>query len=47
MPDIKNVIELLCKHLNLSIKVIIQPEYFRLSKYNNATQQSVSTDIDG
>ncbi|KAL2728620.1 uncharacterized protein V1478_006252 [Vespula squamosa] len=40
MPDIKNVIELLCKHLNLSIKVAIQPEYFRLSKYNNTTQKS-------
>ncbi|XP_043672494.1 uncharacterized protein LOC122631187 isoform X2 [Vespula pensylvanica] len=40
MSDIKNVIELLCKHLNLSIKVAIQPEYFRLSKYNNTTQKS-------
>lgn len=47
MSDIKNVIELLCKHLNLSIKVAIQPEYFRLSKYNNTTQKSVSINIDG
>ncbi|KAK2575105.1 hypothetical protein KPH14_008831 [Odynerus spinipes] len=42
MADIKNVLELLCKHLNLSIKVAIKPEYFRLSKYNKITEQSNS-----
>ncbi|XP_014604823.1 PREDICTED: uncharacterized protein LOC106787190 isoform X3 [Polistes canadensis] len=40
MSDIKNIIELLCKHLNLSIKVAIQPECFRLSKFNDPKEQS-------
>ncbi|KAI4502073.1 hypothetical protein M0802_002755 [Mischocyttarus mexicanus] len=40
MSDIKNIIELLCKHLNLSIKVAIQPEWFRLSKFNDPKEQS-------
>ncbi|KAG6796849.1 tubulin epsilon and delta complex protein 1 [Apis mellifera caucasica] len=34
MSDIKSVLSLLCQHLNLSINVMMKPEYFRQAKFN-------------
>ncbi|KAF3429795.1 hypothetical protein E2986_01478 [Frieseomelitta varia] len=38
MSDIKSVLCLLCQHLNLSINVMMKPEYFRLAKFNSMAE---------
>lgn len=42
MSDIKNVLSLLCQHLNLSINVMMKPEYFRQAKFNGMDENIVS-----
>lgn len=42
MSDIKAVIQLLCQHLNILLKVNLKPENFRLAKFNNNNTQTVS-----
>ncbi|CAK9832262.1 hypothetical protein ANTRET_LOCUS9115 [Anthophora retusa] len=38
MSDIKSVLSLLCQVLNASINVTMKPEYFRLVKFNDTTE---------
>ncbi|XP_076752319.1 uncharacterized protein LOC143424244 isoform X2 [Xylocopa sonorina] len=38
MSDIKNVLSLLCQHLNISINIVMKPEYFRLAKFNSTDE---------
>lgn len=45
MSDIKSVLSLLCQHLNSSINVTTKPEYFRLAKFDNTTNDVVSVTI--
>ncbi|XP_051176302.1 tubulin epsilon and delta complex protein 1-like [Leptopilina boulardi] len=39
--DTKAVIELLCKHLTLSTGISMEPDYFRLAKYNKSSQEAI------
>ncbi|KOX78246.1 hypothetical protein WN51_09605 [Melipona quadrifasciata] len=41
MSDIKSVLCLLCQHLNLSINIMMKPEYFRLAKFNTMAENVV------
>lgn len=46
MSDIKSVLSLLCQHLNLSINVMMKPEYFRQAKFNGMDENIVSVTYD-
>lgn len=41
MSDIKAVINLLCQHLNILLKVNLKPENFRLAKFNNNEKETI------
>lgn len=41
MSDIKAVIQLLCQHLNILLKVNLQPELFRSAKFNNNNTETI------
>ncbi|XP_034233071.1 tubulin epsilon and delta complex protein 1-like [Thrips palmi] len=41
MSDIKAVIQLLCQHLNILLKVNLKPENFRLAKFNNNNPETI------
>ncbi|XP_069689726.1 tubulin epsilon and delta complex protein 1-like isoform X2 [Periplaneta americana] len=41
MSNIKSVISLLCRHLNISFNLDVKPEHFRLSKFNKTENNCV------
>lgn len=41
MADVKNVISVLCKHLNFLFNIELKPEYFRLAKFNKSEDNIV------
>lgn len=41
MSDIKAVIQLLCQHLNILLKVNLKPDNFRLAKFNKNDKETV------
>lgn len=42
MNEVKNVIGLLCKHLNVLFHMELKPEHFRLAKFNKTEEGTVS-----
>lgn len=42
MNEVKNVIGLLCKHLNYLFNLEMKPEHFRLAKFNKTDDNVVS-----